>query len=143
MNRRGASALLVTAALLAGAACGSNDAEPGVAAFCAEMRNLAASDGAEPGGTVGASTDLPQLVDELNRVLAVAPEEIRPDVQTITDTVTRMAGAAATAGGEGPAALDAAFGALGEDITTLDAASAAVEEYTASECGVSLGDGSP
>lgn len=103
--------------------------------------------------TLGDYTDLsvtlggdPEVLDEASQTLAelaeVSPDEVKPSVEVLSSALDTMSRAAAQAGSDSAAALDAAIGALAPDLAVVEQASAEVETYAEENCGISLTDSS-
>jgi hypothetical protein len=107
-------------------------------AFCTQVTALTGLDQAltgDPSGLAEASRSLSSLA-------GVAPDEVRPAVELLSVALDTMSRAAAGIGAEESdptAQLEAAVRALAPDIAVVEQASATVESYTSSTCGIDLG----
>lgn len=130
-------AVITTAAMIT-LATGCSSTTPSVEAFCS---------------TLGEFTDIsvtlggdPEVLDEASQALAelaeVSPDEVKPSVEVLSGALDTMSQAAAQAGSDPAAALDAALGALTPDIDVVEQASADVEVYAEENCNIPLRDSS-
>lgn len=132
--RTSVAVLAVAAGLLAG--CGSQETTASPEAYCERIAPLARLGDL----LVAEGTDLAALAAQISDVAAVAPSEVRPAVEEIAASVQTMADAAEANGGEGPAAIDAAFAAIADQSEQLSAASTTVDDYTLQTCGIDLNE---
>jgi hypothetical protein len=136
---------IIVAAALGLAACGGDDddstsagstATASVEAFCqksAELQSLGSTfTDLQPGDIEGAKTAFQQALDKINEADAVAPEEIKPDVDTVASVFSEINDA--IQGASSPADLQS----LGQTITSktqeLQPALANVRDYDSENC---------
>jgi hypothetical protein len=132
------SIAVATTAVMITLATGCSSTTASVEAFCSKLEEFAdiniTLDG-DPTVLEGASQTLGELAD-------VSPDEVKPSVEVLTRALDTMARAAAQAGSDPAASLDAAIGALTPDLGVVEQASAEVEVYAEENCGISLTDSS-
>lgn len=137
MSRRLPVALAAAAALVAAVASGCAPTAS-TEAFCGQVTALAGLDQAltgDPASLAGASQSLSSLAE-------VSPDEVRPSVEVLAaalDTMSRAAAQAATEPPDPAVQLDAAVRALAPDIAIVEQASATVQAYASTNCGIDLG----
>lgn len=114
--------------------CSSTDASP--EAFCAKLAEL----GDLSITLDGDATVLEAASQELTELADVAPDEVKPSVQVLSNALATMGRAAAEAGTDSAGSLDAALGALAPDIAVIETASDNVDAYAEQNCQISLLD---
>lgn len=126
--------VVVATGMLLGA-CARGDTEVGVEAFCERFAPLA-----DLGDQLtGENADLQRLASEVNALAEVSPAAVRPAVERIAGALDTMASAAEASGEVGPAAVAAGFAAIEGELAQLEDASATVENYSRTECGLDPG----
>jgi cell division protein FtsX len=132
------SIAVATTAMTITLATGCSSTSASVEAFCAKLEEFASIDitlDGDPTVLDGASQSLAELAD-------VSPDEVKPSVEVLARALDTMSRAAAQAGSDSAAALDAAIGALTPDLGVVEQASAEIEVYAEANCGISLTDSS-
>jgi hypothetical protein len=131
--------LLAGGAALAGCSSGP---ERSVASLCNELVTAQSLDEVLADGDMA---ELDEQAATLRRAVKVAPEDIEPSVALVSSTIDAVAATAATAGVEGRATMAEALAAnLPADKGAADqlaAAGTAVEQWSATHCGLDLSSG--
>ena len=128
--------MVATASLTVVAITGCGSTTPSAEAFCERLETL----GEFSITLIGDPDVLATAAQDLNDLAAVAPAEVQPSVEVLSAALTTMSQAAAQAGDDPSASLDAALGALAPIIDDVDQASATMESYAATNCDISLLD---
>jgi DNA polymerase III alpha subunit len=122
---------------LALAACGGDDDESSVDAFCDKVDEVRAAadpfEGLAPNDTEGAVDALGSARDQLHEVVDVAPDEIRDDAEQMESAFNDLVTAAE--GAEKPEDLAAVFQEFEQAGEELEGATQRLEEYTNENCG--------